>query len=104
MGRYRHLAKAVELVNMRLQQSMGDLFYNRLVTARTDMPRRTDIDASVPHRQNKSVLFGRQEWRFNGYRSEFPFRVLEVDRIIPRGGGGQETSRTCSRYAPTATA
>ena len=47
--------KAVELVNMRLQQSMGDLFHNRLVTARTDIPRRTDIDAPVPYRQNKHV-------------------------------------------------
>ena len=45
--------KAVELVNMGLQQSMGDLFHNRLVTARTD------IDAPVPYRQNKHVLFGR---------------------------------------------
>ena len=82
--------KAVELVNMRLQQSMGDLFHNRLVTARTDFPRRTDIDAPVPYRQNKHVLFGQQEGRCNGCRSEFPFRVLEVDHIIPRGGGGQD--------------
>ena len=82
--------KAVELVNMRLQQSMGDLFHNRLVTARTDIPRRTDIDAPVPYRQNKHILFGQQEGRCNGCRSEFPFRVLEVDHIIPRGGGGQD--------------
>ena len=60
--------KAVELVNMRLQQSMGDLFHNRLVTARTDIPRRTDIDAPVPYRQNKHVLFGQQEGRCNGCR------------------------------------
>ena len=80
--------KAVELVNMRLQQSMGDLFHNRLVTARTDIP--IDIDAPVPYRQNKHVLFGQQEGKCNGCRSEFPFRVLEVDHIIPRGGGGQD--------------
>ena len=49
--------KAVELVNMRLQQAMGDLFHNRLVTARTDIPRRTDIEAPRPYRQNKHVLF-----------------------------------------------
>ena len=42
--------KAVELVNIRLQQSTGDLFHNRLVTARTDIPKRTDIDAPVPYR------------------------------------------------------
>ena len=82
--------KAVELVNMRLQQSMGDLFHNRLVTARTDIPRRTDIDAPVPYRQNKHVLFGQQEDRCNGCRSEFPFRVLEVDHVIPQRAGGQD--------------
>ena len=81
--------KAVDLVNMRLQQFMGELFHNRLVAARTDIPRRTDIDAPVPYRQNKHVLLGQQKGRCNGRRSEFPFRVLEVDHIIPRGGGGQ---------------
>ena len=30
--------KAVELVNMRLQQAMGDLFHHGYVTARTDIP------------------------------------------------------------------
>ena len=82
--------KAVELVNMRLQQSMGDLFHNRLVTARTDIPRRTDIDAPMPYRQNKHVLFGQQEGRCNGCRSAFPFRVLEVDHVIPQRAGGQD--------------
>ena len=82
--------KAVELVNMRLQQSMGDLFHNRLVTARTDIPRRTDIDAPVPYRQNKHVLFGQQEGRCNGCRSEFPFRNFTVDHIIPESRGGTD--------------
>ena len=82
--------KAVELLNMRLQQSMGGLFHNRLVTARTDIPKRTDIDAPVPYRQNKHVLFGQQEGRYNGCRSEFPFRVLEVDHIIPQRAGRQD--------------
>ena len=74
--------KAVELVNMRLQQSMGDLFHNRLVTARTDFTRCTDIDGPVPYRQNKHVLFGQQEGRCNGCRSEFPLLTLEVDYVI----------------------
>ena len=78
--------KAVELVNMRLQQSMGNLFRNRLVTARTEIPSRTDIDVPVPYRQTMHVRFGQQEGRCNGCRNEFPFRVLEVDRIIPLGG------------------
>ena len=82
--------KAVELVNMRLQQSMGDLFHNRLVTARTDIPRRTDIDAPVPYRQNKHVLFGQQEGRCNGCRSEFPFRNFTIDHIIAERRGGTD--------------
>ena len=82
--------KAVELVNMRLQQTMGELFHNRLVTARTDIPRRTDIDAPIPYRQNKHVLFGEQEGRCNGCRSAFEFRHLEVDHIIPQSAGGTD--------------
>ncbi len=81
-------AKAVELVNMRLQQTMGELFHNRMVTAREDIPRRTDIEAPVHYRQNKHVLFGQQEGRCNGCRSAFEFRHLEVDHIIPQSRGG----------------
>ncbi len=82
--------KAVELVNVRLQQSMGGLFHHGFVTARTDIPRRTDIDAPVPYRQNKHVLFGQQEGRCNGCRSEFPFRNFTIDHIIPESRGGTD--------------
>ena len=82
--------KAVELVNMRLQQSVGGLFHHGFVTARTDIPRRTDIDAPVPYRQNKHVLFGQQEGRCNGCRSEFPFRNFTIDHIIPESRGGTD--------------
>ena len=78
------------MVNLRLQQSMGELFHNRLVTARTDIPRRTDIDAPIPYRQNKHILFGLQEGRCSGCRSAFEFRHLEVDHIIPQDAGGQD--------------
>ena len=82
--------KAVELVNIRLQQSMGSLFHNRLVTARTDIPKRTDINAPIPYRQNKHILFGQQEGRCGGCRSAFEFRHLEVDHIIPQDTGGHD--------------
>ena len=82
--------EAVELVNMRLQQSMGSLFHHGFVTARTDIPRRTDIDTPVPYRQNKHVLFGQQEGRCNGCRSEFPFRNFTIDHIIPESRGGTD--------------
>ncbi len=69
---------------------MGGLFHQGFVTARTDTPRRTDIEVPVPYCQNKHVLFGQQEGRCNGCRSEFPFRVLEVDHDIPQRAGGQD--------------
>ena len=48
--------KAVELVNMRLQQAMGSLFHHRYVTARTDIPRRTDIEAhTLPPEQARPL-------------------------------------------------
>ena len=75
---------------MRPQRSMVDLFHNRLVTARTDISRRTDIDAPVPCRQNKHVLFGQQEGRCNGCRSEFPIRNFTIDHIIPENRGGTD--------------
>ena len=81
--------KAVELVNIRLRDFMGDLFHHGYVTARTDIPRRTDIDAPVHYRKNKHVLFGQQEGRCGGCRMDFPFKLYEVDHIVPvsRGGG-----------------
>ena len=82
--------KAVELVNMRLQQSMGSLFHHGYVTARTDIPRRTDIEAPIPYRQNKHVLFGQQEGLCNGCKGDFPFKLFEVDHSVPRSRGGTD--------------
>ena len=82
--------KAVELVNMRLQQTMGSLFHHGYVTARTDIPRRTDIDAPIPYRQNKHVLFGQQEGLCAGCRVMFPFRNFTVDHIVPQSRGGTD--------------
>ena len=81
--------KAVELVNTR-QQSMGSLFHHSYVTARTDIPRLTDIDAPIPYRQNKHVLFGQQEGLCNGCRTEFPFKLFEVYHRVPRPRGGTD--------------
>ena len=83
-------AKASELVNVRLREFMGDLFHAGYVTTRTDIPRRTDIDAPKNYRKNGHVLFGQQEGRCNGCNTEFPFRVFEVDHVIPRSRGGTD--------------
>ena len=62
---------------MHLQQSMGNLFRNRLVTARTEIPSRTDIDVPVPYRQTMHVRFGQQEGP----------RPRSGPHHPPRGGG-----------------
>ena len=80
--------KALELVNMRLREFMGELFHDRLVTVRTDIPRRTDIEAPIPYRQNKHVLFGQQEGLCAGCKTAFPFRQFEVDHVVPQSRGG----------------
>ena len=82
--------KAIELVNMRLRQSMGSLFHAGYVTSRTDIPRRTDIEAPIPYRQNKHVLFGQQEGLCNGCKIMFPFRNFTVDHVVPQSRGGTD--------------
>ena len=82
--------KAVELVNMRLQQAMGSLFHHGYVTARTDIPRRTDIDDPIHYRKNKHVLFGQQEGLCNGCGVMFPFRNFTVDHMVPQSRGGTD--------------
>ena len=75
---------------MRLRQSMGDLFHNLLVMARTNIPRHTDIGSPVLSCQNKHMLFGQQESRRNGYLLAFEFRNLTNDPIIPQHRGGTD--------------
>ena len=60
------------------------------VTHRTDIPRRTDIDAPIHYRKNKHVLFGQQEGRCGGCRMDFPFKIFEVDHMIPQSKGGHD--------------
>ena len=82
--------KAVELVNLRLQQTMGSLFHAGYVTARTDIPQRTDVDAPRPYRENKHVLFGQQEGLCAGCRVMFPFRNFTIDHVVPKARGGTD--------------
>ena len=81
-------SKAVELVNMRLQEAMGSLFHHSYVTVRTDIPQRTDIDKPKPYKENKHILFGQQEGLCAGCKGDFPFKLFEVDHIVPQSKGG----------------
>lgn len=84
-------SKAVELVQYRLkQQEPGIALWASQVVARTDIPRRTDISAPKNYRKNKHVLFGQQEGQCNGCKMDFPFKIFEVDHVIPRVKGGTD--------------
>ncbi len=79
---------AVDLVNTRLQDTMGSLFHHGYVTARTDIPKRTDIDAPKNYRKQAHVLFGQQEGVCGGCQRDFPFRNFTIDHVIPQSRGG----------------
>ena len=83
-------AKAVELVNDRLRDELGDLFHHGFVTARSDIPRRTDIDTPKNYRTHKHELYGEQEGRCAGCTVHFEFRNLTIDHLIPRKKGGTD--------------
>ena len=66
--------KATDLVRERLCGSeYGALFHWRWVTARTDIPQRTDIGKPIHYRKQKHELFGRQEGFCNGCHEDFPY-------------------------------
>ena len=82
--------KAVELVNLRLQQAMGSLFHARYVTSRTDIPLRADLGDLPHYRTHSRTLYGLQEGNCGGCGHHFEARHLEVDHIISRGKGGTD--------------
>ena len=82
--------KAVELVNYRLKDTLGSLYHFGFVTPRTDIPQRTDVEKTPNYRQNKHVLFGHQEGFCNGCKLDFPFKIFDVDHIVPKSRGGTD--------------
>ena len=77
--------KAVELVRVRLENEVG-LFGK--VIHRTDIPKRSE---KLPnYRTHKHTLFGKQEGLCNGCRTQFPFRNMTVDHIVPKSQGGTD--------------
>ena len=85
--------KAAHLVKQRLAESPAQLRGARqeaagLVTARTDIPRRTDRAPPPPLAQQKRPLYGKQEGYCAGCRVHFQARHLEIDHVLPRSRGG----------------
>ena len=77
--------KAVALVRMRLEKEVGMFGH---VIHRTDIPKRSE---KLPnYRTHKHTLYGKQEGLCNGCETQFPFRNMTVDHIIPKSQGGTD--------------
>ena len=77
--------KAVDLVRVRLEAEVG-IFGD--VIHRTDIPKRSE---KLPnYRTHKHTLYGKQEGLCNGCRTQFPFRNMTVDHIVPQSQGGTD--------------
>ncbi|MYI68551.1 MAG: hypothetical protein F4103_07330 [Boseongicola sp. SB0673_bin_14] len=89
---------AVKLVNDRIAQDRaatkeapvigGSLWGG--VTALTEPPGRTDLGDLPNYRTHRHRLYGEQEGVCNGCDTHFPFRVMEVDHMLPRSKGGTD--------------
>jgi len=78
---------AVELVSRRISDDRG-LFGG--ATALDEPPLRTDLEDLPNYRTHRHRLYGEQEGVCVGCTTHFPFRVMEVDHILPRSRGGTD--------------
>lgn len=77
--------KAAELVKHRLADEHGAFGQ---ITARTDVPRRTDLGKLPAPRTQRDRLYGQQGGFCGGCGEHFQPRHLEIDHIIARAKGG----------------
>ena len=59
-------------------------------TALTEPPKRTDLGDLPNYRTHRHRLYGVQEGVCIGCDTHFPFRVMDVDHILPRTKGGTD--------------
>ena len=78
---------AVKLVEKRLRDTHG-VFGQ--ITARTDVPQRTDLGTLPPYRSHLDLLYGRQSGDCNGCLVHFPKRNLTIDHKVARAKGGTD--------------
>ncbi len=91
-------ALAVKLVNERIAEDRanekggkhlgGNLWGGAI--AITDPPKRSDLGDLPNYRTHRHRLYGEQEGVCVGCNTHFPFRVMDVDHILPRSKGGTD--------------
>ena len=75
----------VKLVNNRILEF--DPLFARAINP-DNPPNRTDTGEVKNYRTHKHELYGKQEGICNGCDMHFPFKIMEVDHILPRSRGG----------------
>ena len=80
---------AIKLVNERIAEDRGGMPWGG-ATALTAPPVRTDLGDLPNYRTHRHRLYGEQEGVCAGCETHFPFRVMDVDHILPRSRGGTD--------------
>ncbi len=80
---------AVKLVDARIASDRGQLPWGGAVTPDAP-PKRTDLGDLPNYRTHRHRLYGEQEGVCAGCDTHFPFRVMDVDHILPRAKGGTD--------------
>ena len=78
---------AIKLVNERIREERT-LWGG--ATALDKPPARTDLGTLPNYRTHRHRLYGEQEGVCIGCETHFPFRVMDVDHILPRSKGGTD--------------
>ena len=78
---------AIKLVNERIAEDRG-LWGG--ATALDAPPKRTDLGDLPNYRTHRHRLYGIQEGVCVGCETHFPFRVMDVDHMLPRSRGGTD--------------
>ncbi|MDE2749526.1 MAG: DNA methyltransferase [Chloroflexota bacterium] len=79
---------AVKLVDRRIRDDRGALWGGAIVLDKP--PLRSDFGALPNYRTHRHRLYGEQEGVCAGCDTHFPFKVMEVDHILPRSKGGSD--------------
>ena len=79
---------AVKLVNERISDDRGALWGGANVVDK--LPQRTDLGQLPNYRTHRHRLYGEQEGVCLGCDTHFPFKVMEVDHILPQSRGGTD--------------
>lgn len=82
-------AKAYELVKMRIEKEVVHPLLKNTPIYREDVPTRTDLGKKTkPSKEDKQLLYGKQNGKCRGCNTGFDIRHLEIDHIIPQNHGG----------------